>query len=58
MTSRNNLKVYFQNGIPVYDWYSGDENDYVSLLQFLTDKSTNYPDAPLKEYRLLNQFGI
>lgn len=56
--NKHNLNVFFKNGIPVYDFYNGDENDYVSLLQFLTDKATDYPDAPLKEYKLLNSFGI
>ncbi|MBC7652323.1 MAG: hypothetical protein H7101_11295 [Deinococcales bacterium] len=56
--NNNNANVYLHNGTPVYDWYRGNENDYVSLLHFLTDKATDYPDAPRKEYKLLNQFGL
>ena len=54
----NKVNVYSVGGIPVYDWYNGNDNNFVSLLQFLTDKSTDYPDATMKMYDYLNQFGI
>lgn len=50
---------YYLHGVPVTDYaYSGNKSQYVSLLQFLIDNETDYPDAGLKLYEYKNSFGI
>jgi hypothetical protein len=51
------LTKYWNSFIEQYQSYSYDSN-YVSLLEFLDDNSTDYPDAPLFTYKLKNEFGI
>ena len=54
----SNLKLSFINGIPFYDYFNGDGSDYVSLITFLKDNETDYPEANLKTYNYLNSFSI
>ena len=50
---------YRRNGIKVIDWVGNNTNDYYSsLIMFLSHKDTDYPDAPLKLYKVINQFGL
>lgn len=52
-------KHYLHRGVPVIDWIGEDNNnDYVSLVQFISDKSEDYPNAPLKRYKIKNQLGL
>lgn len=47
------------NGVPFHDFFTANNNQDVSLLQFLIDNDTDYPDALLKQeegYR--NQLGL
>lgn len=47
------------NGVPFTDYFSANNNEDVSLLQFLIDNDTDYPDAFLKhEEGLKNQLGL
>lgn len=47
------------NGVPFYDYYSANNNQNVSLLQFLIDNDETYPDAQLKsEQGLINHLGL
>lgn len=51
--------VWYKGATKVIDWFGGGESfGYVSLIQFLTDNETNYPDATLITYSLQNQFGL
>ena len=51
--------VWYKGATKVIDWFgSGESLGYVSLIQFLTDNETNYPDATLITYSLQNQFGL
>lgn len=52
------LNVSIKNGVPFYDWYNGNNSNIVSLLQFLSDNATDYPNANMKAYNYQNQFGI
>ena len=54
----NTPSIYYKGNIRVTDYYGGDNSDFVSLLQFLSDNDTDYVDAPLKMYRKKNQLGI
>jgi hypothetical protein len=50
---------YYYRGIKVIDWLGCDTNNhYVSLIKFLSDNEDDYPEAPLKLYNTINQFGI
>jgi hypothetical protein len=50
---------YRRNGIRVVDWIGNNTNDYyASLIMFLSDNEEDYPDAPLKMYNTINQFGL
>lgn len=50
---------YYHNNIKVIDWLGNSTyNDYVSLIKFLVDNDTYYPDAPLRRYKKQNQLGI
>ena len=50
---------YRRNGIKVIDWIGNNTNDYyASLIMFLSDNEEDYPDAPLKMYNAINQFGL
>ena len=50
---------YRRNGIKVIDWLGNNTNDYYSsLIMFLSDNEEDYPDAPLKMYKTINQFGL
>lgn len=51
-------KQYFHNGTLFVDYYNDRQSGYVSLLQFVTDKKTDYENinAPCFEYK--NRFGI
>ena len=51
--------IYFKGGIRVIDWVGNNTNsDYVSLIKFLSDNETDYPEAALKMYKAKNQLGI
>lgn len=48
-----------KNGVPFYDYFSVNNNEDVSLLQFLIDNDTDYPNALLKhEEGFKNQLGL
>lgn len=50
---------YRRNGIKVIDWIGNDTNNYYSsLIVFLSDNEEDYPEAPLKMYNTINQFGL
>lgn len=50
---------YRRNGIKVIDWIGNNTNDYYSsLIMFLSDNEEDYPDAALKMYNVINQFGL
>lgn len=51
-------RLSYPNGVPFYDYFGSDETDYVSLITFLNDNETDYPDAKLKCYEFKNSFGI
>ena len=54
-----NYKTYHRNGIKVVDWIGKNTSDYYSsLIMFLSDNEENYPNASLKIYNEINQFGI
>lgn len=56
-TYRNN--AYIHNGVIIYDYYqNGKNNNYISLLQFLKDNDTDYPDANLEVFEYKNQLGL
>lgn len=46
------------NGVKFTDWLSNSTSTYVSLIEFLQDNETDYPDANLKVYNYKNQFGL
>jgi hypothetical protein len=47
------------NGVPFYDYFSANNNEDVSLLQFIKDNDTDYPDAQLRlEQGFQNQLGL
>ena len=54
--------THFINGVTFVDYYQGGTNsNYVSLLQFLKDNSTDYPDAQLYTFENLsnsNSLGL
>lgn len=50
---------YRRNGIKVIDWAGNNTSDYYSsLIMFLSDHEDDYPDATLKIYKTINQFGL
>ena len=50
---------YYRMGIKVVDWYGNNTNNqFVSLIQFLNDNETDYPDASLIKYKYKNELGI
>ena len=51
---------YYHSGVPIFDYYGGrEENNYVSLLTYLTDNETTYPDAgKLRMEGVKNQLGL
>lgn len=50
---------YYHRGIKVIDWLGCNTNDYyVSLVKFLSDNDTDYPNATLKLYNVKNQLGL
>jgi hypothetical protein len=50
---------YYINGVPITDWIGNQRTDnYVSLLTFLEDNKTDYPDATMFRYEVKNQLGI
>lgn len=52
--------VSIKRGVPYYD-YAGDGYDrtnFVSLLRYLSDNATDYPNAALRLYDYKNQLGI
>ena len=60
-TGYNNYSpsAYYHRGIKVIDWVGNNtNNDYVSLIKFLSDNDTDYADASLKLYKPMNQLGI
>lgn len=51
-------KAYIHNGVIVYDYFGGGNNNYVNMLQFLKDNDTDYPDAALGVFEFKNQLGL
>lgn len=45
-------------GVEFVDWFSSSTNNFVSLVQFLDDNDTDYPEATKRLYNYKNQFGI
>ena len=57
--SKYTYNEYYRNGVKVIDWIGNDTNDYYSsLIMFLYHNEVDYPDAPLKMYNTINQFGL
>ncbi len=55
----NRPNFYYINGVPITDWMGQERSDnYVSLLTFLEDNKTDYPDAAMQRYEFKNQLGI
>lgn len=50
--------VYFKGFVQVVDWLGGQNQDEISLIQFLIDNQTDYPDANLMRYEVKNQLGL
>jgi hypothetical protein len=46
-TVRNCPLVAHVNGATFVDYYQGNNSNYVSLLQFIKDNPTDYPNAQL-----------
>lgn len=49
---------YIYNGVPITDYYNQNSGNYVSLLQYLYDNETDYPDATLEMFEFKNQLGL
>ena len=50
---------YYHNDCLIVDWYGGQQdNQYVSLVQFINDHETNYPNATKMLYDEKNQLGL
>lgn len=56
-TCFNGVK-YLYNGVPITDYYNQNSGNYVSLLQYLKDNETDYPDATLEMFEFKNQLGL
>ena len=54
----NYPKVYFKGFTQVIDWLDNINDNNVSLTQFVSENSTDYPDAKLKMYDFKNQLGV
>jgi hypothetical protein len=59
----NNFVLQYQGELNEYNHWFFDrlfnrDYNYVSLLQFLKDNDTDYPDATLRIYNFKNEFGI
>jgi len=50
--------MYWNVGVPIYDYSHADKSYYVDLFTFLKDNQTNYPDAPFTCFEYKNQFGL
>lgn len=50
--------TYHYKGIPVIDWSENDDSNFVSLVRFLEDNESDYPDVPCKLYELRNSLGL
>ena len=52
-------REYYYRGIKTVDYLGGNyNNEYSSLIKFLSDNESDYPDAALRVYKKQNQFGI
>lgn len=49
--------AYFYRGVEVKDWYGGS-SDRVGFVQFITDNSSDYPNATLSRVDIKNQLGL
>lgn len=49
---------YYYDGVLVTDYSPNGTSNFVSLIKFLEDNKTDYPDAALKMYDVRNQLGI
>lgn len=57
--SDHNQKSYWKNNIKVIDWLGNSaSSDFVSLIKFIQDNDTDYPDAALIRYQKQNQLGL
>lgn len=50
--------VYFKGSTQVIDWLGNTNNTEVSLIQYLNDNETDFPNATKKLYKYQNQLGI
>jgi len=51
--------ISIKRGVPFYDYQdSYNRGNFVSLLRFLSDNESDYPDAALKLYDYKNQMGL
>ena len=51
--------IYYKGGIQVVDWFgTTQQSNFVSLIQFLIDNETDYPNATLKRYQFKNTLGL
>lgn len=48
---------YIVRGIPFTDYFGGQSQE-ISLLTFLSDNETEYPDCPMRRYEPMNQMGL
>jgi len=51
---------YYHNGVLIIDWLGNNqkENQYVSLVKFISDHESDYPNAPKMLYNEQNQLGL
>ncbi len=50
--------IYFHYGVKITDWLGGNNSGEISLIEFLIDNKTDYPDANLFRYDVKNQLGL
>lgn len=50
---------YYRRGLRVIDYLGyGEQNNYVSLLRFLSDRKEDYPEPALRMFEGISQIGI
>lgn len=54
----NNGNFYFVDGVPFIDYYNVQNSNYVTMVTFLKDNATEYPDTNLGLYAFKNQLGL
>lgn len=53
----NSIK-YVHNGVMVSDYFNENSGEYVSLIEYLTDNKTDYPNARCELFEYQNQLGL